>query len=352
MIDRPDWSKSTEQAGTALVPASAEPPAAAPSIANRVAREDWGSGDHRDGTSVPATRGGTRRPDWGPSAPPNVRHTDAARHAEWRDEDRPSGAPSEVSEEADDDIDHQLDAEELRSDRNMLQLGISREAIAELRGRAPEDIGKLRVSRRSIDAEIAAIEKRMREDRRAYSKDEAQQARYRALLEQRANLPAKVKVGTETQGNDQGDAPGINPDLLAQWAREGGVETNLRQVQATAQTVLDALEPDEAGALEEGFDALPEAARSAVYAFLAVQGGGAWPAASDAALQDFASTDEGAELVQGWGRQASRKVGIVKGRMGLMLNGMTPEDRSKAQLWFDGLSSQQAKAVLAALAGR
>ena len=46
-------------------------------------------------------------------------------------------------------------------------------------------------SGRSIDEEIAAIEKRMKEDRRGYFKDEAMQARYRELLQAREKVRAR-----------------------------------------------------------------------------------------------------------------------------------------------------------------
>jgi hypothetical protein len=37
--------------------------------------------------------------------------------------------------------------------------------------------------------------------------------------------------------------------------------------------------------------------------------------------------------------------------MDLILNAMTPEDRTKAEAWFNGLPSSQAAAVLRALSG-
>ena len=46
--------------------------------------------------------------------------------------------------------------------------------------------------------------------------------------------------------------------------------------------------------------------------------------------------------MQEWGRQAARNVAVVRGRMNLMLRSMTPEDRSKAEAWFDELPAAQA----------
>jgi hypothetical protein len=205
----------------------------------------------------------------------------------------------------------------------------------------------------SVDQEIAAIAKTMREDRRTYDKDTKMQARYRELLELRETLktgPAPAER-EESEPDDQGDAPGIDPALLEEWERAGGVEHHLKTAQRTATVALDALEEEDRASLEESYDALPPAAQTEIMRFLAVKGG-AFPAASDAALQQFAESEEvGGELVKDWGRGAGRKLGVVRGRLGLMLKSMPPEDRTKAEAWFDALPAQQAKAVMKALAG-
>ena len=46
----------------------------------------------------------------------------------------------------------------------------------------------------TVDAEIAAIEKRMKDDRRAYFKDEKAQARYRELIDARSKIQARNKA--------------------------------------------------------------------------------------------------------------------------------------------------------------
>ena len=205
-------------------------------------------------------------------------------------------------------------------------------------------------TRAAIDAELGAIEQRLRKDRRGYFKDEAAQARYRVLLEQRASLAAKPKAEIEAERDDQGDAPGINPDLLAQWEKQGGIEANVRQVRAVVGAMLDPLEDDDADALEESSDALPQGAQTTIYSYLAVAGG-AWPQADAAALQAFGETAEGGELIAEWGNKAARNVGAVRKRMALILDSMTDADRTKTQTWFDALPMAQAKAVMRALAG-
>ena len=47
---------------------------------------------------------------------------------------------------------------------------------------------------KSVDTEIASIEKRMREDRSAYFKDEKTQARYRELIGARDKIQARKRA--------------------------------------------------------------------------------------------------------------------------------------------------------------
>ena len=79
--------------------------------------------------------------------------------------------------------------------------------------------------------------------------------------------------------------------------------------------------------------------------------GGAVREASEIDLQRFASTPEGAELVQEWRGRAGRKLGSVRARMERMLDNMSPGEEETALAWFDNLTAAQAKAVLRTLAG-
>ena len=149
---------------------------------------------------------------------------------------------------------------------------------------------------------------------------------------------------------DRGDASGLDPALLAEWQEHGGVEHHLQVARRAVQAALDPLEDDDRNELQDSFERLPVGSQSGILRFLAIQSSGAGRPASDAAVQQFASTDEGASLVAAWGRGASRKVGVVRGRMELTLSRMTEGDRDAATSWFDGLPSVQATAVLRALA--
>jgi len=201
------------------------------------------------------------------------------------------------------------------------------------------------VTRQSIDAELAQIAEIRRKDRRRYFADEQIQSDERRLLELRAKLsPAPNKAERQLETSN-----GLDPELLAQWEKQGGVDANLKQAQSTAQSVLDSLEPDDRAAFQQSFDALRETAQTVAFSFLAIPGG-TWPAASDAAVQAFAETEEGCELVNEWRGNAAKKLGVVRGRMDVMLKSMSEQDRAAASAWFDGLSPRQAKAVLRGLA--
>jgi hypothetical protein len=71
-------------------------------------------------------------------------------------------------------------------------------------------------SRRSIDAELAAILKDMSEDRRAYFRDEKKQARHLELIELSAKLKAGPTPAAKEEASDQGEAPPLDPELLRQ----------------------------------------------------------------------------------------------------------------------------------------
>jgi|EndMetStandDraft_9_1072997.scaffolds.fasta_scaffold20003_3 hypothetical protein len=166
-----------------------------------------------------------------------------------------------------------------------------------------------------IEAELAKIAKLRREDRRAYDKDEALQARERELLAARED------------------------------AKELARQTE--QAEQVVQTVLSAV-PD-AEAFETGFTSMftslsAEDQQTIRHELQAPPPDPGRPA-NDADVRRFASTAEGAECVKEWGRDAPRKVAVVRARVDQMV-------KSEAVgIWFDGLPADQAKAVLKALAG-
>ncbi len=155
-----------------------------------------------------------------------------------------------------------------------------------------------------------------------------------------------LQTGKPKPGNSEGS---LDPAMVAEWEHAGGVEHHLGVAQTTARTVLDSI-PDPEG-FQSSFDALPQGVQTAIYSYLAVPPGGSARAASEADLQRFASTPEGAELVKEWGGRAGRKLGVLGQRVDLMLDAMSPADEDRAIDWFDALPPAQKKAVLKGLAG-
>jgi hypothetical protein len=202
--------------------------------------------------------------------------------------------------------------------------------------------------RRALDEEIEAIQKLMREDRRAYNADPKLQSRYLALLEQRGQLPARA----EPEAGGQGDGSGLPQELLNEWETQGGIQHHLTVARATVQAIDDALDEQEATRFQESFDRLPEAIQTSVYRYIAIDGTGGSRPASDQVVQEFASlNDECGALVSSWGDKAPRLLGIAKARIDTIMRSLSDKDRAAAQDWLDGLSPREQVAVIKALSG-
>lgn len=197
----------------------------------------------------------------------------------------------------------------------------------------------------SVEEELAAINQKRRDDRRAYFKDEGLQARERELL----TLRQKLQSGSAEKSDDD---DGLPDELLSQWEKSGGVEQNLKAAQDTALIALDALEGEEQADLIASFDELPVEVHARTYAFLSIDPAPPAKTASDAEVEQFASLPEGQALVREWGRAAPRNLAVVRSRLNSILSGMSEGDRERASEWFDSLSERQAAAVLRSLAGK
>ena len=200
------------------------------------------------------------------------------------------------------------------------------------RGAVPAETGDRLAA---IDKELREIDGVRRNDNRAYRRDEAMQKREIALLAER-----------EALANGTGNLPKA---VLDEWERTDGVGPNLERARGTAQVALDELGEAEGASLVQGFDSLPEGAQAAAFRFLAIAPGRAAPASEDA-VQAFGSTEEGASLIQEWGRQAATNIGTVRTRIELIASSMNEADRAAATAWFENLSPTQAAAVMRALA--
>ena len=271
--------------------------------------------------------GPIERPDWGGAA---VEESSAPMTMDVADADDDSALHRKLLVEA-----------LFTPDELALHYGLSREELDALSVPLPP-------SRVAVEAELAETERQRRQDRRTYFRDEAMQTRERELIELRAKL--RAQTAAPMRELDGEGVSGLAPELLAEWENAGGVEYHLATAQRTAQAALNALEPEDASTFEKSFADLPAGAQTEVFRYLAVESG-AWRPANDVALREFASTEEGARLLEEWGRGAARNLGIVRGRLALMLQSMTEPDRSAATAWFDGLPTGQARAVLKSLAG-
>ena len=164
-----------------------------------------------------------------------------------------------------------------------------------------------------IEAELAKIADLRKNDHRAYDRDEAMQARERELLQAREDAKAAASF------------------------HEAGT--------TMVRTILDEA-PDAEGldaSFMSVFDAMPEEARDAVRQAIATPVDPTWPA-NQAALELFSTVPAQAELAKEWGREAPKRLAVLKERATAIL-GANPE----LGHWFDALPADQAKAILRAL---
>jgi len=277
-----------------------------------------------------------------------------------------------------------LDADDDAKYRQLLREGIyTPDELARHYNLSAEEIEALTkplpkpASRASVETELAAIEKRMRDDRRGYFKDEAAQARHRELISLQEKLkaqPAPTKndlvnsddlsrreIDTELAEIDKlrkedkrkywsDDVQKRQLELLA--AREEATEhaRQAEQAQTTVGAILDAVPDAEAfeASFTSVFTSMPEQAQAAIRQELALPPQSPTRPASEANVRRFASTPEGSELVAAWGRSAGMKVATIRARVERMMSG---GDVDAVARWVDGLSAADAKAMWMALAG-
>ena len=301
----------------------------------------------------------------------------------------------------------ELDAEDVKTEQNMLKLGFSKEEIARLRGRPAEQVGKPAlpvVTLANVERDLAEIAALRKSGDKAYWAKEVQ-AKELALIEQREALragkaaaPAPAAPRSELEAEaDKADKPeddaidaelaairkarrenpksytdevqareleliaakqaaetaGLDPGLVEEWSNSGGVEHNLGVARATAQAVIDELEPDDAAVFQQSFDALPEAVRTEAFRHMALDGGGTTRPATDASVAAFAGIgEEAASLVKGWGAKAGQRLGAAYATLNDMMGSLSEADEAAAHAWLGGLSPAQKAAMFRALGGR
>jgi hypothetical protein len=208
------------------------------------------------------------------------------------------------------------------------------------------------VTQRTVEKQLAEIDKYRRDNRAAYGKDYRLQAQERRLIEQLQSI--KADAGTEqveasADGEIDALSAGIPETVVAEWRRTGGEKHHFGVARRTVQKVWDALEPAEADALAAGFDQLPSGARSSIYGFISVEPA-RWRKATDDEVAFYRDREDTAPLVQEWGSRAAEQIGVILGRTRMMLGRMSPADRARTNSWVDSLSPTQFRAVARALA--
>ena len=172
------------------------------------------------------------------------------------------------------------------------------------------------------------------------------QARERALLAQRENLTsaAEESDGQRIAPTDGAEIPAA---LRAQWERQGGLD------EPAPSAIHGASHAGRHGAgrqvpFMDGFNALPKAATSVAYAYLAA-GSGHFGSAEDADITEFVETPEGKELVAEWGSKAARHVATPGGAYGLCEKPWTRQAGKRPRRGSTGSRASQAKAMWKAL---
>jgi hypothetical protein len=246
----------------------------------------------------------------------------------------------------------------------------------------------------AIGGEIISIEQTMREDPRAYVRDEPLQARYRALIDARegvAAAPAPVSADAHRRAALQrlmrdprsaywrgpeaerlqaefralvaADDPAttatrLAPDavraalpaeIVAEWDADG-FTAPLTRAQDAAATILAGLgDRDAAPALMASFGALPECIRVALYRELAAPPPRDAATASPAQLKALAVSDFGTALASAWRDAAPRRLGGLIARFARIEQDLKASHIVAFKSWWGDRSAREKIAVLCAL---
>lgn len=203
--------------------------------------------------------------------------------------------------------------------------------------------------------ELASIQTAMRDDRAAYFRNPVMQARYSELIAQ--SLPPEDRADggiglltAEESSASMATMGEVGEELVEEWQKSGGYQVNLSSVQTAVLNMVSDLTAREQKTFMERFDRLPNRAIVEVYRELTLGKPNYLQDAPAAAVELFATTPEGSELVKEWSFRAPQKVAVIKARFAraTMAMGSTKGD---FLAWFNGLESHEAKAVLRVVAG-
>ena len=311
-----------------------------------IERADWSDAGTVPTSSVPAVvTDQTRQSRTDQLAPVDWRGTDLAR-----------------ARAATDPGDGGIDADIVNTARGLLKNGVYRpDEVARMYNLSPAELAAAQrpaqsvqqSNRRSVEQQLASIDKFRRSDRAAYNKDIRLQARERALIAQLETFKSDAAsdlVETAADGADgELDVSWADPALISEWRQHGGLKHHVAVVRAAVTKAFDELDEQEAHGLSESFSQLPPGAQTSIYGFLAVEPA-SWRKADAEDVAYFTNLEDTAPLIREWGPRAAEQVGVVVGRSKMMLNRMSAADREKTNDWIDSLSPSQFRAVAKALA--
>jgi len=144
------------------------------------------------------------------------------------------------------------------------------------------------------------------------------------------------------------DTPPRAETMIAALAETG--EHDLEIAHEVVQATLEAVPIADRAGFVAGFDGLPPGVQKAIVGELALPGGEWEGMADEDELEKFATTPEGAELVQEWDDDADVNLARVQARILRIEANTSPGAIEVMWSWFDSLPSSQARTVLRALA--
>jgi hypothetical protein len=143
-------------------------------------------------------------------------------------------------------------------------------------------------------------------------------------------------------------AADLDPDLVADWEKTGGINHRFGVARRVARQLVEAFPPGDEARFLSDFEALPDRAQSAVLSELALEPDGAVRPASERDLAHFGSTEEGARMVSEWGRRAPRNLAALRARIERILAKAGGATDALGR-WFDDLAPDAATAIYRAL---
>ena len=198
----------------------------------------------------------------------------------------------------------------------------------------------------TILAEMASIERQMRDAPSTYFHNEPMQARYRDLLDQRDG-PADAE-DADDDPFARGELAPVSLKVFAAAEGAEGYDGYVRAVGFAADVVM-AVPSSERRSFVDGFERLPDAVVGALVSELTNPTGTGYAPCSDAEVRAF-SQEPGGSIVREWGGEAQRAMGRVRGRIDRAMGLMNERGMDRFLDWLMDLSDAQAKAVYRKLA--